>query len=90
MDWQGPLFWAVLGLAGGWIIARHYYKKAGSDLIKLQDAIIQKIDTSAEISNEVKSAIKAEMEGIFYSYPWGKGYVRETLGGGPGRQKLGG
>jgi hypothetical protein len=88
ISWEGNLFWTVSGMICGWLIARHYYRKTGTDITELKAEIIEKIDTLAGISEEQKEALKA---GIFYTNPWEKEYERKTLGGGGrGRQKLGG
>jgi hypothetical protein len=90
ISWEGNLFWAVLGIICGWLVARHYYRKTGDDIRELKAEILEKIDITAVISKEQKEALKADMAGIFYTQPWEKDYGLKTLGGGGrGRQKLG-
>jgi hypothetical protein len=90
INWEAPLFWSVFGVIGGVLVARYYYKKTGADLKELRDAILERIEMSVGISEEVKQALKISMEGVFYTYPWEKEFSRKLLGDGPGRQKLGG
>jgi hypothetical protein len=82
INWEAPLFWSVLGLIGGVIVAHYYYKKTGADLKALGDAIFDKIETSVGISEEAKEALKANMAGIFYTHPWEKDFLPNPL---PGR-----
>lgn len=70
-------------------MARYYYKKTGADLKKLRDSIFDRIEASAGISEEMKEALKTNMEGIFYTHPWEKEFLRKSLGEGFGRKKLG-
>jgi hypothetical protein len=87
VNWEAPLFWSVVGLIGGVIVARYYYKKTGADLKALKDAIFDKIESSAGISEEVKEALKANMAGIFYTYPWEKDFLSDPLSGRVERMK---
>jgi hypothetical protein len=75
VKWEAPLFWATFGIIGGailgWLIARDYYKKTSKDMGIMRDEIITAINES-EASEEVKEALRARTEGIFYTYSWEK------------------
>ena len=87
INWEVPLFWAILGVICGSLVARHYYKKTGADLSEFKDALFEKIDVSVGITEEGKASLKANIAGVFYTHSWEKEYAKK-LGGGRGKQKL--
>jgi hypothetical protein len=87
INWEAPLFWSVIGalvgLGGGYFVARHFYKKTGIDLERIRDEIFDKIDQS-NLSPELKAHLKADadarLKGVFYTFPWEAEYAKEIIG----------